>query len=103
MGSGTAPGSINHYSYRDLTDYIGKLNNLTSRVAAKHKASGNPSPSILRTAIRPPVEFFVRYVLKLGFLDGWEGFTYAFLSSNYAFLKMAKRIELAALREIKPQ
>ena len=103
MASAIAPGSISHYSYRDLTDYISKLNNLTSRVAAKHTASGNLPPSFLRTAIRPAIEFVVRYFLKLGFLDGRQGFTYAYLSSSYAFLKMAKRIELATSQGIKSQ
>ena len=44
--------------------------------------------------MRPWVEFFSRYILRLGFLDGYPGYTYALISSLYAYVKYSKLLEL---------
>lgn len=40
--------------------------------------------------IRSPFEFFRMYLLKLGFLDGMQGFILSVLSACYVFAKYAK-------------
>lgn len=79
---------IDHFSYRDIAEYLEKCNAYTTTIAARKHAGG------LRFHwwhhLRLPYEFVVRYVVKLGFLDGGEGFVYAMLSSYYVWLKFVK-------------
>ncbi len=81
-------GAIDHFSYRDLPDYLQKCNKYTSLIAEKKFRAG------LRFHwwhhLRLPYEFVVRYFLRLGFLDGEPGLTYALLSSYYVWLKFMK-------------
>lgn len=86
-------GVLWHYSYQDLSDYFVRFNRYTSAVAARHVEEGLSRPSLLAHLIRPWWEFFERYVLRLGFLDGYQGYTYALLSSLYAYTKYAKIYE----------
>jgi glycosyltransferase involved in cell wall biosynthesis len=41
--------------------------------------------------IKPTFAFFQSYILKLGFLDGWVGFTIAITNANRRFYKYLKR------------
>jgi glycosyltransferase involved in cell wall biosynthesis len=84
----SARGRLLHHSYRDLTDYLARLNRYTSLIAEQK----SESVSWLHV-IRPWTEFVTRYVFKLGFLDGYPGYAYAWLSSLYAYMKYAKRWE----------
>jgi glycosyltransferase involved in cell wall biosynthesis len=97
---GSAPighlsGELLHYSYADLSDYFTRFNVYTSRIAENHSLRGKPQPPLLLHVLRPWVEFFSRYVLRLGFLDGYPGYTYALISSMYTYVKYAKLRELA--------
>jgi glycosyltransferase involved in cell wall biosynthesis len=85
-------GELLHYSYKNLTDYFDRFNRYTSGVAAQHKARGKQR-NIVAVCLRPWAEFFSRYILRLGFLDGYQGYTYALISSLYVFVKLAKQIE----------
>jgi hypothetical protein len=47
--------------------------------------------------VRPAWRFVRAYLLRLGFLDGWQGYTIAWLTAFYTFLRYAKaRQEQAA-------
>jgi len=81
-----------HYSYRDLEDYFLRFNRYTSAIAEQHEAA-HKNPSFAGHLVRPWLEFFTRYVFRLGFLDGYPGYTYALLSSTYAYVKYAKLFE----------
>lgn len=90
-------GVLHHHSYADLSYYFVRFNHYTSQVAAAHFKQGKrgQTPSwTLRHTLRPGFEFFNRYILRLGFLDGYPGYCYALLSSLYAFVKYAKLREL---------
>ena len=82
-----------HYSYRDLSDYFARFNRYTNAIASNPTAQGKTVP-MLSHIFRPWIEFFTRYVLRLGFLDGYPGYTYALISSLYAYIKYAKLNEL---------
>lgn len=82
---------IDHTSYEDLTDYFDTFNRFTTLYAEKKKT---PSGFVLHL-FRPLVDFTYRYILRLGFLDGYPGFTYALISSLYSFVKYAKYFEKA--------
>ncbi len=43
--------------------------------------------------IRPPWRFFRGYFLRLGFLDGWQGLSVAWMGAFYTWMRYAKAIE----------
>lgn len=91
---GRLKGMMDHYSYRDLSDYFSRFNRYTSQVALNHYRQGKRGSKGLFFLLRPFIEFLNRYILRLGFLDGYPGYCYALVSSLYAFIKYAKLIEL---------
>ncbi len=92
--TGTLAGELLHYSYDDLSDYFKRFNVYTSRVAENHQKLGHKMPPGLVHVLRPWTEFVTRYFLRLGFLDGYAGYTYALVSSVYTYVKYAKLKEL---------
>jgi len=95
---GRLGGELLHYSYEDLSDYFSRFNLYTTRVAENHQREGRAMPVGLLHVLRPWTEFLTRYVLRLGFLDGYPGYTYALLSSLYTYVKYAKLKELEDAR-----
>ena len=85
-----AKGNCAHYSYKDISDYFVRFNRYTSMIALNHARAGVPAPGPAKLMARPFFEFFARYVIRFGFLDGYPGFVYALYSSVYAFTKYAK-------------
>lgn len=85
-------GLLWHYSYRDLSDYFVRFNRYTSAIAERHGREGK-KVGWLGHVLRPWLEFFSRYIVRLGFLDGYPGYTYALISSLYAYIKYAKLLE----------
>ncbi len=81
-----------HTSYKNLSDYFARFNRYTSAIADQHFQKGK-RPSKVSHLLRPWTEFFTRYILRLGFLDGYPGYTYALISSLYAYVKYAKLFE----------
>lgn len=86
-------GSLLHYSYHNLSDYFERFNRYTSKIALTHQAQ-NRHFVFVAHLLRPWLEFVTRYFLRLGFLDGYAGYTYALMSSLYAYTKYAKLHEL---------
>jgi glycosyltransferase involved in cell wall biosynthesis len=86
-------GRIIHYSYRDISHHLGKINTYTSQAAEGYGKQGR-SFSKIWVAFKFPTSFFSFYIIKRGFLDGYPGFMWSFLAAVYATLKVAKTIEL---------
>lgn len=84
---------IIHYSYRDITHHLEKINRYTSQAATGYKTQGKKYSKIW-AAFKFPVTFFIFYIIKGGILDGWPGFMWSFMASVYTVVKMAKTIEL---------
>lgn len=85
-------GTIQHYSYRNLSDYFNRFNRYTSLGAVARYKKGI-KPSFVQN-FRVFYEFIARYFIRAGFLDGYPGFVYAMVSSFYAWMKYAKLKEL---------
>ncbi len=85
-------GLLWHSSYQDLTDYFVRFNRYTSAIAERHIRE-EKKVVLIGHLLRPWLEFFSRYILRLGFLDGYPGYTYALISSLYAYIKYAKILE----------
>ena len=88
---GRLKGAIDHHSYRNFSDYLAKMDEYTALLAARRRAKGGRFSFWMHA--RLPWEFFLRYVLKGGFLDGNAGFVHAALSSVYAWMKHARLLE----------
>ena len=89
---GTLRGRIIHEPYRDLSDYLAKLESYTTLAARKRYAQGRRFRAWHH--LLPFWEFFCRAILKLGFLDGREGLLWAGLSAFHAWLRYAKLWEM---------
>ncbi len=83
-----------HYSYRDLSDFLAKMNNQTTREAQKWYSQNKPmrlGKFLWRTYDR----FFRSYLGKKGWKDGYLGFVVAYFAGLYQFLSYLKYRELA--------
>ncbi|MCX6119777.1 MAG: glycosyltransferase family 2 protein [Proteobacteria bacterium] len=82
--------SLEHFSYLDIDDYFLRFNRYTSLMSKRNfRERRKPLPRLL-ICMRFFGEFFWRYILKLGFLDGYAGFVYSLYGSLYVFTKFAK-------------
>ena len=84
--------SVLHRSYRDLAHYLEKLDRYTTLAAEAKWAAGKGGGGFLPARVL--WEFFDRAFLRLGFLDGSAGLTFAALSSANTLLKYLKLREL---------
>ncbi len=78
-----------HYTDPTLKGYFEKFNKYTS-LASDELAGEGREFDIGQITIRPVWTFFRMYVLRLGFLDGIQGFILCVLSACYVFTKYAK-------------
>ncbi|MBI5624863.1 MAG: glycosyltransferase family 2 protein [Elusimicrobia bacterium] len=90
---------MEHHPYRDLTDYLEKLDRYTSLAAAKRYQAGRRFRWWHHLVL--PAEFFLRAVLRLGVLDGRPGLVWAGLSAFHSWLKYVKLAELES-KEARP-
>jgi glycosyltransferase involved in cell wall biosynthesis len=90
---GTFRGRIIHYSYRDLAHHFGKINFYTTRAAEGYHGKGKRFHKCW-AVFKFPVTFCTFYFIRLGILEGYPGFMWAFLAAVTASLKVAKTIEL---------
>lgn len=82
-------GDLLHYSYRDLSDQIGRIDTHSSQAAEALFREGRRA-RWADLVLRPPARFLRSYVLKRGFLDGVVGFLVASSIAYAVFLKYAK-------------
>lgn len=87
------PGHILHYTYDGLTDWISKINWLTSRDAQGMFSAGRP-PSALRPVRSALAAAFRQLVLRGGLLRGADGWTITMTSMFRSYMKYAKLNEL---------
>lgn len=84
---------IVHYSYRDLEDFLGKLNNQTTREAQKWFNQNKPM-RFGRFLWRTIDRFCRTYIGNKGYKDGSMGFTVAYFAGLYQFISYLKYREL---------
>lgn len=78
-----------HYTCQNLDGYFNKFDQYTTFGALK-MLDKNKKARVVDIAFRPVFEFIKRYILKLGCLDGLEGFVWAVIGSYYTFTKYIK-------------
>ena len=96
---GVIENTINHYTYTNLEEYFNKFNIYTSQLACQYWEAGK-NKSTLSIYFTTLFHFIKMYLLKFGFLDGYEGYLLAKISAMYVFIKYAKLKELKKLKNI---
>ncbi|ANE32066.1 glycosyltransferase family 2 protein [Campylobacter hyointestinalis] len=70
-----------HHAYESVEQFINKQNSYSSL---------NKKSNRIKAVLNPCWTFFKLYILKGGFLEGWNGFIIAKLYSEYTFWKYIK-------------
>jgi glycosyltransferase involved in cell wall biosynthesis len=86
-------GSILHKTMKDTAEYSQKMVHYALLNAEKYAKQGKKATWIKRY-ISPRFTFIKYYILRLGFLDGWEGLVSARMTAFYTALKYARLYEL---------
>lgn len=94
-------GELLHYSYRNISDYIMRLEKYSSLAAEDHFERGKQA-SFLTLILNPFFNFIKCYFLKQGFRDGFPGLIISLLSAISAFFKYVKLWELRYSQKAAP-
>lgn len=78
-----------HFQDSSISEFI-ETNNNYSTLAAHQLFKSGRKFSIFNLLTDPILEFFIRFIYKLGFLDGWRGLILAILMAYYKFLVWIK-------------
>jgi len=93
--SGLLRCDLIHYTYRDLRDFVDKMNRHTTLEAQKWVTDGRRMS--WRKALWRTVDRFLRaYIGKAGYREGFLGFILAAFGGWYQLLSFAKYLELKA-------
>jgi glycosyltransferase involved in cell wall biosynthesis len=93
--TGRLKHALIHNAYPTLRGYIDHMNSYSSSGAEIAAAKGHRSFSLINVLLRPKLTFLYNYFLRLGFLDGREGFLLHFYHAVYVSWKYAKAWELS--------
>lgn len=86
---GRIKGDLLHWIYRDYQDHNQKIERFSSIAAQAYFELGIKS-SIFKILWRPSWAFFKAYILRRGFLDGFNGWVICVQTYNLTFLKYIK-------------
>lgn len=86
-------GDIIHYSWRNLSEFLTKINRETTLEAEKWIKDGRKTtfPNTLRKMID---RFFKNFVQKGGWKHGFYGFLFSYFHSYYQLMTYAKYVEM---------
>ncbi len=87
-------GDLLHYSYPTIRNHISQINSFSDIAAREAYGRGRRSNLVLDICLNPLLTFFKKYLLKLGALDGYEGFVISISTAYGKFLKYIKLREL---------
>ncbi len=82
-------GDCFHYSFNSIEQHVAKVNKYSSLVAQERLAKGRKG-NFFRMILGPVTTFLKFYIIKVGFLDGKNGFIIAVISAYDNFLRSAK-------------
>lgn len=83
--------SMTHIPYRKVEDFLYKMQTYTTLFAEQHK--GHKSSSLSKAIIHSLACFIKSYIIKRGFLLGYEGFFISLYNGHVAFYKYIKLLE----------
>ncbi len=100
--TGTLKHALIHNAYPTLRGYIDHMNRYSSSGGEMAAAKGHRSFNVINILLRPKLTFLYNYFVRLGFLDGREGFLLHFYHAIYVSWKYAKAWEISRQHLRKP-
>lgn len=91
--SGLLKNIMLHYCYTSNKAYKEKME-LYATLKAKELFKKGKKPTLWHFLIRPSYKFIINYIIRLGFLDGKEGFNICYLSAYGVWYRYKKLKEL---------
>lgn len=86
---------IDHFGYRSYDHFIDKIHHYAS-LKAKDLHKQGKRVNLFHILIKPPARFFIHYIIRLGFLDGFAG---VILSITLAYSVLTRYIKLWLLNK----
>jgi len=86
---GKLRGDLQHHSMESYEQQTSKYLAYADDFA-RHCLAHNQRIHMMQLLLRPTWRFFRSYVLRLGFLDGWQGYSIAWMTAFYTFLRYSK-------------
>jgi glycosyltransferase involved in cell wall biosynthesis len=85
---------LNHYSYKNLSDHLGRIDKF-STLAAEQMFRDGKRARFFDLLFLPLTRFIKMYLIKRGYLDGIYGLIVSVMGSFYVFTKYLKLWELS--------
>jgi len=82
--TGKLKSRLPHHTYKSFDDYTGKLHRY-SALQARMLYDKGKKPNLFHFLFRPCYRFWHQYILRLGILDGKEGFILAYINAFSVF------------------
>ena len=86
---GLLKGDILHYSFNTINEHLNKIEKY-SELAARESVENGKSATLMKIFFSPKWHFINEFIIQLGFLDGFYGYTICRLSVYATFLKYSK-------------
>ena len=98
---GSTRHAILHHAYPELTSYMAAMNRYSSLAVdvMEEKGISSAKTSWVNIVFRPVLTFLLKYVFRLGFLDGKHGLVLNLFHAWYVFAKYAKAWERTSTAE----
>ncbi len=95
----TLKGAMIHYSYASISDFLAKMQSYSTLFAQQNKTKKSSSPT--KDIFHGLFAFFKSYIIKRGFLGGYEGFVISSYNAHTAYYKYLKLYEINAAEKNK--
>jgi hypothetical protein len=82
--TGKLKSRLPHHTYKSFDDYTAKLHHY-SKLQAQMLYEKGKKPSLVHFLWRPWYRFWHQYLIRLGILDGKEGFILAYINAFSVF------------------
>jgi glycosyltransferase involved in cell wall biosynthesis len=94
-GSSTSQlkGNILHYSFYSISQHLKQIDKF-SEIKARAEFDIGRRSNIFKIVFIPMFKFFMNYIIRLGFLDGYYGFIVCRNSAFYAYIRYVKLKQL---------
>jgi glycosyltransferase involved in cell wall biosynthesis len=86
-------GDMLHYTYESIDQIMEQTNKFTT-IQSKAMYERGKRANVIKLVVNPLVAFISGYIIKRGFLDGYNGFIIARYSSHATLAKYAKLLHL---------
>ena len=92
--AGCLKASLEHYTYKDISDYLKRMDRY-STLAAEEMFKQGRSAGYFNIVFRPLATFLKMFFLQKGFMEGYIGLILSGLYAAYTFSKYAKLMEMS--------